>query len=126
MIIQVTKGTDCKIKFKIFTDYLKREAVDLSKYIDLICVVVEQETLLIEKKFSTNNIVVDYDNDVNQIKNTINVLIEPKDTLFLTPNPSDEDRVRFIEVFGIDSNKKITRFYSGPFYLEGSRYIVRL
>ena len=59
MIIQITKGTDCKVKFKIYRDYVKREPIDLSNYIDLICVVTEQENLLIEKKFSTNGIMID-------------------------------------------------------------------
>ena len=126
MIIQITKGTDCKVKFKIYRDYVKREPIDLSNYIDLICVVTEQENLLIEKKFSTNGIMIDYDNNQNQIKNTVTVLFNPEDTKQLKPNPAHEDRIRLIEVFGIDNNKKITRFYHGPFYIEGSRYKVRI
>jgi hypothetical protein len=47
------------------------------------------------------------------------------DTQSLSINPANEERVRTLELFGIDQNRKVVRFIKTEFYLEGSGYYVR-
>ena len=42
----------------------------------------------------------------------------------MTLNPSYEERIRNLELFGIMKNEEVTRFLITEFYLEGSGYYV--
>jgi hypothetical protein len=124
MAISIVKSTDTNIKFKIYDDYLTKNPVDLSIYIDIICAITERGRLLIEKKYSENGIYIstDLSSGINYIAT---VKIDKKDSESISINPSYEEKVRTLELFGIDKNRKVVRFIDIDFYLEGSGYYVR-
>lgn len=124
MNISLVKGTSAKVKFKIYSDYIKKYPIDISGYLDLICIVSENNTLLIEKRLSKNGITIEAGKEESVIKNTMVVNFTPNDTLRLSPNPSDEERIRTIEIYGVDSNRLVIRFEKGDFYLEGSSLVL--
>jgi len=123
MNIEIIKGVDIDVKFKIYNDYILRTPIDLTQYIDFVCSVTDRGHLLIEKKMSKNGIKIETEKS-GTVQNVMVVNFTIKDTARLKPNPSNEERTRTIEIFGIDRNNKITRFDSGIFYLDGSGYYV--
>jgi len=123
MNVQITKGVDINVRFKIYDDYILRTPVDLTQYIDLVCAITDRGHLLIEKKMSKNGITIE--TEINgTVQNVMVVNFTVKDTIRLRPNPVTEEKSRTIEIFGIDRNNKITRFAIGAFYLDGSGYYV--
>ena len=123
--MKLIKGTDSTVKFKIYDNIIKRNPVDLTIYNEFICAITEgQGQLLIEKKFSTNDISATTDLPDNYPAYILSVKFKKADTQYLTLNPADEERRRTIELFGITVNEEVTRFVIEDFYLEGSGYYV--
>lgn len=121
--ISIVKSTKCEIKFKVYEDVYKKQPVNLSKYIDFVCSVTDNGRLLIEKKFSTNDILIVTDND-KYSPYIILVNFKPSDTENLNINPPTEEKRRTIEIFGINSKLEPERFLIADFYLEGSGHYV--
>ena len=119
MSISIVKKTDAKIQFKIYDDYMTKNPIDLSIYMDLILAITEDGRLLLEKKYSENSIDLSSDLTSGTLY-TATVRVNAQDTFSLNINPSNEERVRTLEFFGIDNNRKVTRFIKTEFYLEGS------
>ena len=124
MSLSIVKKTDAKIQFKIYDDYMTKNPIDLSIYMDLILAITEDGRLLLEKKYSENSIDLSSDLTSGTLY-TATVRVNAQDTFSLNINPSNEERVRTLEFFGIDNNRKVTRFIKTEFYLEGSGYYVR-
>jgi hypothetical protein len=123
MSVTLNKATDQFIIFKIYDDYMSKNPVDLTSYIDIICAITEDGRLLLEKKYSEN--AFQFSTDLSSGTLYIATLsIAKKDTESLTINPQYEERTRYIELFGIDKNRKVVRFIKTEFYLEGSGYYV--
>ena len=124
MSVSIIKNTDTSIKFKIYDDYILKNPIDLSSYIDLIFAITEDGRLIIEKKYSENGINISTDLS-SGIQYIATVSINKKDTEFVAINPSKEERIRTLELFGIDNTRKVVRFLITEFYLEGSGYYVK-
>jgi hypothetical protein len=119
------KGTDKSVRFKVYDNILQKNPIDLTVYNEFICAVTEgYGTVLIEKKFSTNDIKVFSDNPDKYSNYIIEVKFKKEDTANMTLNPSYEERIRNLELFGIMKNEEVTRFLITEFYLEGSGYYV--
>lgn len=123
-MVSVIKGTNCKIKFRVYDNFQTRNPIDLTLYNEFICAVTEDGRLLIEKKFSTNDISILLEGET-AYPFIIQVNIKKEDTEFLSINPSTEEKMRTLELFGINVNESVTRFMITDFYLEGSGYYVR-
>ena len=122
-MVAILKGAKCSIKIKVYDDNIRRHPIDLNKYTDFICAVMEDGKLLIEKKFSTNGIKTT--SDLHQVNPYIvTIYFDPDDTNHLSLNPQDEERMRTLEVFGIGANDVWDRFVITDFNLEGSGYHV--
>jgi hypothetical protein len=123
--MKLIKGTDQTVKFKIYDNITDRNPVDLSRFNEFICAVTEDYgRLIIEKKFSTNDIKIYTDNEAIANPYIIEVQFKKEDTQYTSLNPSDEERLRSLELFGIDVNEQVVRFLKTDFYLEGSGYYV--
>lgn len=126
-MVSIIKNTDTHIKLRFYDDYMTKNPIDLkSIYIDFICAVTTAtKRLLIEKKYSKNNISVDTDN-TEYPPYIINVEIKQKDTVNLNALPSDEGcEPHVLEIFGIFPNGDVKRIYKADFYIEESGYYVR-
>ena len=124
-IVDIVKNTKVNVKFKIFDSYETLIPVDLSNgYIDFICAITENGRLLIEKKYSTNDIDIITDS-ISYKPYIICVKFNPEDTVNLNINPINEERQRVLELFSVDNNRKSFRLIKTDFYLEGSGYYVR-
>lgn len=123
--MKLIKGTDQSVKFKIYDDIVSRNAIDLSRFTEFICAVTEDYgRLIIEKKFSTNDIKIYTDIEAIANPYIIEVQFKKEDTQYTSLNPSNEERQRSLELFGIDVNEQVIRFLKTDFYLEGSGYYV--
>lgn len=123
--MKLIKGTDSVVKFRIYDDIVKRNPIDLSNFTEFVCAVTEDYgRCLIEKKFSTNDIKIYSDNVDLFAPYIIEVQFKKSDTEYLSINPSYEERLRTLELFGINVNEQVTRFIKTDFYLEGSGYYV--
>lgn len=122
--MKIIKGTDCSAKFKVYNSIERKKPVDLTGYVEFICAITEHGRVLIEKKFSTNDMKV-YSDLQNVPAYIVEVKFRKEDTANLMINPSDEERIRTVELFGIDSTNQTVRFTQEIFYLEGSGYYVR-
>lgn len=124
MSVILIKGIDQSIKFKVYDDYMAKNAIELTAFIDIICAVTENGRLILEKKYSENTI--SFSTDLTSgIQYIATLLIKKEDTISMPVNPPNEERVRTLELFGIDKTRKIVRFIKTEFYLEGSGYYVR-
>lgn len=123
-MVSIVKNTNSQIKFKIYDDFQTRNPVDLSVYHEFICAVTENGQLILEKKFSTNDILIINDGNA-EFPYIVQVNIKKEDTQNVSINPSTEERIRTLELFGVSINEVVTRFLVTDFYLEGSGYYVR-
>ena len=121
MDIKINKGINTEIRFKIYKSYIPRIPINLEDYIELICAITDEGRLLIEKRLSTNSISVKSERD-NARPNIMIVEFEAEDTRRLKINPSNEEKLRTLEIFGIKKDRTIVRFEVYGFYLEGSGY----
>lgn len=122
--MKLIKGTEAVVKFKVYDDIVKRNPIDLTIFNEFICAITENYgRLIIEKKFSTNDIKI-----ISDIEGLpayiIQIFFKKEDTQYTSLNPSYEERQRTLELFGIDVNEKVTRFLITDFHLEGSGYYV--
>jgi hypothetical protein len=124
MSVSITKATDTSIKFRVYDDYMLKNPIELSRYIDIICAITEDGRLLLEKKYSQNAFQLSSDL-TSGIQYIATLSVTKDDTQSLSINPANEERVRTLELFGIDQNRKVVRFIKTEFYLEGSGYYVR-
>lgn len=122
-VVSIVKNTDTAIQFKIYDDYMTKNPIDLSIYIDLICAITESGRLVLEKKYSLNGVSIST-NLSSGIQYIASVAITKEDTKNIAINPANEERIRTLELFGIDKNRKTVRFIKTDFYLEGSGYYV--
>lgn len=122
-MVSILKGAKCAIKIKVYNDFYLRRPIDLTKYSDIICAVMENGKLLIEKKSSLNSIKIS--SNLDKVPSyIITIYFDPDDTKDLSLNPQAEERMRTLEVFGIGANDVWDRFVETDFYLEGSGYHV--
>jgi hypothetical protein len=119
-MIEIIKGTDCKVKFKIF-DGANYSPIDLGDFAEIICAVTHNNRRLIEKRYSKNEI--DIFSDTKGNKNIIVVSFKVKDTEFLKPNPSRGETARSLELFGTNGSNMV-RFLEAPFYVNESGYAI--
>ena len=122
--VVIRKGTSSTVKFKIYRDVIKRTPINLTNYNEFICAVTENGRLLIEKKYSKNEVycISDVENVAPYI---LTVQFVKEDTENMTLNPRDEERQRTLEIFGITCNNEVVCFLATNFNLEGSGYYVR-
>lgn len=119
-MIEIIKGTDCKVKFRVF-DGASFAPIDLNEYAEIVCVVTHLNRALIEKRYSRNEI--DILTDPKGNKNIIIVSFKRKDTEFLKPNPSRGETARSLELFGTNGSDMV-RFLEAPFYVNESGYAI--
>ena len=124
-MIIINKGTRSTVRMAIYNNYTIRTPINLSQFLDIICVVLDNGRLLIEKKLSTNQVFTEkfdtYDYD-----SIIRIVFESKDTIDLNISPSSEERIREFQVVGIDRKTgQPVLIYKDQFYLEGSGYYVK-
>jgi len=122
--MKIIKGTDSSVKFKIYDNIIDRNPIDLSVFNEFICAVTDNGMLIIEKKFSTNDMTITSSDPDRFAPYIVNVKFKKEDTQYLSTNPSYEEKIRTVELFGITVNEEVTRFISDNFYLEGSGYYV--
>ena len=125
MSVIINKATKTNVKFKIFDDYTSLNPINLLDiYVEFVCAITDQGRLLLEKRFSTNDIDIITDM-TSYLPYIVNVKFTKEDTINLNINPSDEERIRILELFAIDINRQPTLLIKTNFYLEGTGYYVR-
>ena len=122
--VVIRKGVTCLVKFKIYSDPIRRVPINLNSFNEFICAITENGRLLIEKKY-TKNAIIPYSDMENQPPYILAVNFDKEDTHGLSLNPQNEERQRTIEIFGLSANDEVTCFIATNFYLEGSGYYVR-
>lgn len=122
-MIVLNKRTDQTMTLRIYDSYKDKNPVDLSNYVDFVCAITEDGRLLIEKKMSTNSILITRENEALP-PYTMIIKFKNTDTKNLQINPPDEERIRIFQLFGIDNSGKIDKILEDNFYLQGSGYYV--
>ena len=97
-MISIHKGTKAIVKMAIYYNYATRIPVDLNQYLDFVCAIIDDGRLLIEKKFTTNGILKE---KLGDAYNVVKIVFMPEDTINMNINPSSEERLRDIEIYGI-------------------------
>lgn len=123
-MICIKKGTDCIIKLKVYDNEFNKSPINVSEFIDFTCAVLESGAKLIEKKYSKNEIFISNDIYANY-PYIVNIRIHKLDTINMSLNLSDEEKVRLFELYGIKADGTIEKIIDKmPFYIEGSGYYV--
>lgn len=122
-MISIHKGTKAIVRMAIYDNYSLRTPIDLTQFLDFVCVIVDDGHLLIEKRFTKNGILRE---KLGSVYNVLRIVFMPEDTANININPSSEERLRDIEMYGIgkDDGKPVL-LYKDQFFLEGSGYYVK-
>ena len=55
-MISIHKGTKAIVKMAIYDNYSNRNPIDLTEFLDFSCIILDDGCLLLEKRFSKNEI----------------------------------------------------------------------
>ena len=121
-MISIHKGTKAIVKMAIYDNYSNRNPVNLTEFLDFSCVILDDGHLLLEKRFSKNEILREL---LGDSYNVLKIIFNPNDTIDMNINPSHEERLRNIEIYGFDKDGKPILLYKDQLFLVGSGYFVK-